>query len=33
MVVELPGTATALYGRETWMGDQHALIFDGKHPS
>ena len=32
VVVELPHTETVLYGRETWMDDQHALIFDGERP-
>lgn len=32
VVVELPYTATVLYGRETWMDDQHSLIFDSERP-
>lgn len=33
VIVGLPDTTTVLYGHETWMDDQHALVFDGERPA
>lgn len=33
VVVGLPDTTTELYGHETWLDDQHALVFDGERPA
>ena len=33
VVVGLPHTATVFHGREDWMPEQHAVIFDGDHPA
>lgn len=33
IAIGLPHTTTVLHGHETWMADQHALVFDGNHPT